>query len=88
MGSWRGLKGKLLLKGVVILAGLGCCWPAEDDEVVPVAEPPLVQDIPVVFKVVATGLSTGDGCTTPKTELGAGLKAEETLGGRGVDEAL
>ena len=35
-----------------------------------------------------TGLSTGDGCTTPRTELGAGLKADETLGGRGVEEAL
>lgn len=71
-----------------MLAGLGCCWPAVEDEVAGVTEPPLVHDIPIGFKEVATGLSTGDGCTTPKTELGAGLKAEETLGGRGVDEAL
>lgn len=61
MGSWRGLKGKLLLKGVVMLAGLGCCCPAEDEEVVAVAELPLAQDIPAGFKVVATGLSTGEG---------------------------
>ena len=64
MGSCRGLKGKSLLKGVVILAGLGCCWPADDDDdddvpavVAKQVEPP---DMPSPLGL-PTGLRTGDG---------------------------
>lgn len=58
MGSWIGLKGKLLLKGVAILAGLGCCWPAEDDELAAAKQ---LEPTVMPTGVAPTGLSTGDG---------------------------